>query len=56
LKREKEEEAAAHKKELQKLNDQAITQALQLAAKDREIQELRRNESSEEPAEESKQE
>lgn len=56
LKREKEDEAAAHKKELKKLTDQAIAQALQLAAKDREIQELRRNESSEEPAEESKQE
>ena len=56
LKREKEDEAAAHKKELQKLKDQAIAQALQLAAKDREIQELRRNVSLEEPAEESKQE
>jgi chromosome segregation ATPase len=55
LKREKEDEAGAHKKELQKYKDQAIAQALQLAAKDREIQELRRNESTEEPAEESKQ-
>jgi chromosome segregation ATPase len=55
LKRTKEDEAAAHKKELQEYKDQAIAQALQLAAKDREIQELRRNESTEQPAEESKQ-
>jgi hypothetical protein len=46
LKRSKEEEAAAHKKELQENKDQAISQALQLAAKDSKIQELHRNEKS----------
>jgi uncharacterized protein YciI len=41
--KEREEQAEKHKAELQKYKDQGVQQTLQLAARDRKIQELLRN-------------
>jgi len=46
LKKQKEAEAEQHRAELEKLKDEALVSALRLAAKDREIDDLRKTSSS----------